>query len=210
MPRGRVAGPPCIGVQKAVDNVCSVIAPALLASGLHVTQQADIDAWLNALDGTPKKSRLGANAILGVSMAVARAGAAHAGLPLYEHIAHLAGNRVDSLCMPCPAFNVINGGAHASNPIAFQEFMILPRGATSFKQAMQMGCEVYQHLKQLLGKKYHLGKDAGRLVCVCARRLPTRDPGGRRGRLCAAADVPGGHDANHRAGDRSLRASGQN
>lgn len=88
-------------------------------------------------------------------MAVARAGAAAKGVPLYKHIAQLAGNT--RLVLPCPSFNVINGGAHASNPIAFQEFMILPTGASSFQEAMKMGTEVYHHLKQILSKKYRFG-----------------------------------------------------
>ena len=98
-------------------------------------------------------ANLGANAILGVSMAVCRAGAFLAGVPLYQHIATLSGTA--QVTLPCPSFNVINGGAHASNPIAFQEFMVMPTGAKSFAEAMQMGTEVYHHLKSILAKKYH-------------------------------------------------------
>lgn len=91
------------------------------------------------LDGTPNKEKLGANAILGVSLSVCRAGAGASGVPLYRHIQSLAGTK--ELVMPVPALNVINGGSHAGNKLAMQEFMILPVGASSFKEAMQMGCE---------------------------------------------------------------------
>merc|ERR1712100_425952 len=100
----------------------------------------------------------GANAILAVSMAVCKAGAAVKGMPLYKHIAELAGNPTDKMRMPVPAFNVINGGSHAGNKLAMQEFMILPVGATTFKEAMQMGSEVYHNLKSVIKKKY--GQDA--------------------------------------------------
>eukprot|EP00493_Phyllostaurus_siculus_P021143 UN21468 len=115
---------------------------------------------IKELDGTtnewgfPKK-KLGANAILAVSLAVSRAGAAAKGLPLYKYIAELAGN--PDLVLPVPAFNVINGGSHAGNKLAYQEFMILPTGADSFSQAMRMGAEVYQHLKAICKKKYGQG-----------------------------------------------------
>jgi enolase len=106
------------------------------------------------LDGTENKSKLGANAILGVSMAVCKAGAAQKGVPLYRHIADLAD--VKELIMPVPALNVINGGSHAGNKLAMQEFMIFPTGATSFSEAMKMGSEVYHHLKALIKAKYGL------------------------------------------------------
>ncbi|XP_078392522.1 beta-enolase [Cetorhinus maximus] len=109
-----------------------------------------------ALDGTPNKSKFGANAILGVSLAVCKAGAKEKGVPLYRHIADLAGNK--DLILPVPAFNVINGGSHAGNKLAMQEFMILPVGATSFKNAMRIGAEVYHNLKNVIKAKY--GKDA--------------------------------------------------
>jgi len=101
---------------------------------------------------------LGANAILGVSLAVCKAGAAHNGIPLYQHIANLAGYGDKSFILPCPAFNVINGGSHAGNKLAMQEFMILPVGAESFTEAMQIGTEVYHNLKSVISKKY--GQDA--------------------------------------------------
>lgn len=94
---------------------------------------------------------LGANAILGVSLAVCRAGAAQKGVPVYRHIADLAGN--SKVILPVPAFNVINGGSHAGNKLAMQEFMILPTGASSFSEAMRMGTEVYHHLKNVIKKK---------------------------------------------------------
>ena len=93
-----------------------------------------------AIDGTPNKLNMGANAILGISLAVAKAGAAKKGVPLYQHFADLAGNK--DLVMPVPSFNVINGGSHAGNALAFQEFMVLPTGASSFAEAMQIGTEV--------------------------------------------------------------------
>lgn len=106
------------------------------------------------LDNTPNKSNLGGNAILGVSLAVAKAGAAYKKVPLYQHIADLAGNK--KFVLPVPAFNVINGGSHAGNRLAMQEFMILPTGANSFTEAMKMGSEVYHHLKSVIKSRYGL------------------------------------------------------
>ncbi|GBG75227.1 hypothetical protein CBR_g19863 [Chara braunii] len=142
------------GVRKAVANVNDVIAPKLI--GLNPKDQSSIDEVMLELDGTANKSSLGANAILGVSLAVCRAGAGAVGLPLYRHIQSLAG--ISELVMPVPAMNVINGGSHAGNKLAMQEFMILPVGATSFAEAMQMGCEVYHALRGIIKKKY--GQDA--------------------------------------------------
>jgi len=150
------------GVLKAVKNVNEIIAPALV--GMAPTEQTDIDnKMVQELDGSQNewgwsKASLGANAILGVSMAVCKAGAASKGIPLFKHIAELAGNPTDKMCMPVPAFNVINGGSHAGNKLAMQEFMILPVGATSFTEAMKMGSEVYHNLKSVIKKKY--GQDA--------------------------------------------------
>ncbi|CAL1694815.1 unnamed protein product [Somion occarium] len=141
------------GVSKAVANVNDVIAPALIKSGLKVTAQKDIDDFLIKLDGTPNKGKLGANAILGVSLAVAYAGAAEKGVPLYKHIADLAGIK-PPFVLPTPAFNVINGGSHAGNKLAFQEFMLLPTGATSFTEAMKFGTETYHTLKKVISAKY--------------------------------------------------------
>ncbi|XP_008791284.1 enolase [Phoenix dactylifera] len=148
------------GVLKAVGHVNTIIAPALI--GKDPTQQAEVDNFMvQQLDGTSNewgwcKQKLGANAILAVSLAVCKAGASVKKIPLYQHIANLAGNK--NLVLPVPAFNVINGGSHAGNKLAMQEFMILPVGASSFKEAMKMGVEVYHHLKAVIKKKY--GQDA--------------------------------------------------
>nr|ADH95415.1 enolase [Heterorhabditis indica] len=146
------------GVLKAVDNINEKIAPALIAKNLDVTKQREIDEFMLALDGTENKSNLGANAILGVSLAVAKAGAVHRGLPLYRYIAELAG--INKVVLPVPAFNVINGGSHAGNKLAMQEFMILPVGASCFAEAMRMGSEVYHHLKAEIKKRYGLDATA--------------------------------------------------
>jgi len=142
------------GVKHAVKNVNEIIAPQVI--GRDVTKQFELDHFLISLDGTENKGKLGANAILGVSLAVCKAGAAARGIPLYRHIADLAGNK--EILLPVPAFNVINGGSHAGNKLAMQEFMILPVGASSFTEAMKMGAEVYQHLKNIIKDKY--GQDA--------------------------------------------------
>jgi enolase len=149
------------GVSKAIANVNTILAPALV--GRDAAQQREIDEHMaQVLDGTKTengwtKGKLGANAILGVSMAVARAGAAAAGLPLYRYIARLAGKPTDGkFHLPVPFFNVINGGEHAGNGLAFQEFMIAPTGAATFAEAMKMGSEVYHNLKSVIKKKYGL------------------------------------------------------
>ena len=144
------------GVLKAINNVNSVIGPHLISKNIDVTRQEEVDQLMLDLDGTENKTKLGANAILGVSLAVCKAGAAHKGVPLYRHIASLAGN--SDVIMPVPAFNVINGGTHAGNRLAMQEFMILPVGAKSFREAMQIGCEVYHNLKKVIKQQY--GQDA--------------------------------------------------
>eukprot|EP00992_Anisonema_acinus_P010193 TRINITY_DN6388_c0_g1_i1.p1 TRINITY_DN6388_c0_g1~~TRINITY_DN6388_c0_g1_i1.p1 ORF type:complete len:481 (-),score=126.46 TRINITY_DN6388_c0_g1_i1:60-1502(-) len=141
------------GVQKAVQNVLNNTAPELV--GKLPTDQAGLDGLLARLDGTSNKARLGANATLACSIAVARAAADIEGVPLYEYVAQLAGNA--SLVLPVPCFNVINGGKHAGNALAIQEYMVAPTGAATFTEAMQMGCEVYQALKGLLKKKFGLG-----------------------------------------------------
>ncbi|KAJ9122952.1 hypothetical protein QFC24_003990 [Naganishia onofrii] len=147
------------GVLKAVANVNDIIAKELINSGLTVTQQKEIDDLLIKLDGTPNKGKLGANAILGVSMAVSEAGAVEKGVPLYQHLAELAGVKAPYV-LPTPSFNVINGGSHAGNGLAFQEFMILPTGASSFTEAMKMGTEVYHALKGIIKKQYGLADTA--------------------------------------------------
>merc|ERR1712060_531091 len=131
---------------------------------MDVRNQKEIDAaMVEGLDGSKNewgwsKSKLGANAILAVSMAVCRAGAAASEMPLYQYIAKLAGKPLDRFVMPVPSLNVINGGSHAGNRLACQEFMILPTGAASFKEAMEIGAEVYHTLKSVIKKKY--GQDA--------------------------------------------------
>ncbi|KAI9344128.1 enolase [Pilaira anomala] len=143
------------GVLKAVANVIKVIGPALIESKIAVTEQKAVDEFLINLDGTENKGKLGANAILGVSLAVAKAAAGDKGVPLYVHFADLAGSK-KPFVMPVPAFNVINGGSHAGNKLAMQEFMILPTGAKSFKEAMKIGSEVYHHLQKVIKGKYGL------------------------------------------------------
>nr|CAB3242596.1 alpha-enolase-like [Phallusia mammillata] len=144
------------GVSKAINNVNTKIAPALVGKALDLKDQAAIDKIMLDLDGTENKSSLGANAILGVSLAVSKAAAAEKGVPLYRHLADLAGNK--NVLLPVPSFNVINGGSHAGNKLAMQEFMIFPCGASSFQEAMKMGSETYQQLKGVIKKKY--GQDA--------------------------------------------------
>lgn len=141
------------GVLKAVSNVNDIIAPKLIESGIQVTQQREIDDFLIKLDGTPNKGNLGANAILGVSIAVAEAGAGEKGVPLYQHFADLAGVK-PPFVLPTPCFNVINGGSHAGNKLAFQEFMLLPTGASSFTEALKIGTETYHNLKKVIQTKY--------------------------------------------------------
>ncbi|KAJ1958334.1 phosphopyruvate hydratase, partial [Dispira parvispora] len=145
-------------VFKAIKNINEVIAPALIKANLDVTQQAAVDDFLLKLDGTENKSQLGANAILGVSLAVCSAGAAHKDVPLYHHLAELANRPTDKFILPVPCLNVINGGTHAGNKLAMQEFMIVPDGAKSFTEAMKIGSEVYHTLKDVIKKKY--GQDA--------------------------------------------------
>jgi enolase len=131
------------GVLKAVENVNTVIAEELL--GISVFEQNFIDQTMIELDGTPNKSKLGANAILGVSLAVAKAAANELNLPLFRYVGGVSGNT-----LPLPMMNIINGGSHSDAPIAFQEFMIMPVKATSFTHAMQMGTEIFHNLKKVL------------------------------------------------------------
>ncbi|HEY8466414.1 MAG TPA: phosphopyruvate hydratase [Solirubrobacterales bacterium] len=135
------------GVSKAVANVNGELAEAL--AGAEATDQQGLDDRMIELDGTPNKSRLGANAILGISLAVARAAAADAGVPLYRYVADLAGAGEPSV-LPVPMMNVLNGGAHADNKVDFQEFMIVPTGASSFSEGLRMGAEVFHALKRTL------------------------------------------------------------
>lgn len=134
------------GVLKAVANVNEVIAGEL--KGLDPTRQAEIDALLLALDGTPNKARLGANAILGVSMAVARAAARLSGLPLYAYLGGPGATR-----LPVPMMNILNGGKHADNSVDFQEFMVMPVGAPTFAEALRFGAETFHALAKILARK---------------------------------------------------------
>ena len=131
------------GVSKAVSNANNILAPAII--GISVFNQTEIDHKMIDLDGTPNKSNLGANSILGISLAVAKAAAAEKQIPLYRYIGG------DDVCtLPVPMMNIINGGSHSDSPIAFQEFMIVPVLAESFTHAMQMGSEIFHHLKLVL------------------------------------------------------------
>ncbi|MFW6268776.1 MAG: phosphopyruvate hydratase [Bacillota bacterium] len=141
------------GVQDAVDNINNVIAPELV--GLDATEQVAIDELMLELDGTDNKGKLGANAILGVSMAVAKAAAAATGNHLFNYI-----GGINAKILPVPMMNILNGGEHADNNVDIQEFMIMPTGANSFSEAMQMGAEVYQNLKKVLQNK-DLGTGVG-------------------------------------------------
>ena len=134
------------GVLKAVDNINNIIAPKLI--GMSALDQMGIDHAMLALDGTKTKATLGANAILGVSLAVAKAAAAYLDIPLYRYI-----GGTNTYVMPVPMMNIINGGSHSDAPIAFQEFMIRPVGATSFREGLRMGAEVFHALKKVLNDR---------------------------------------------------------
>lgn len=143
--KGRFMGK---GVLKAVQNINTVINEEL--QGVYVLDQAGIDKALIALDGSENKSNLGANAILGVSMACAKAAAEETGMPLYSYIGGVNANM-----LPIPMMNILNGGSHADNSIDFQEFMVMPVGASSFSEGLRMGTEVFHHLKEVLKSKGH-------------------------------------------------------
>jgi enolase len=154
------------GVTKAVEAVNGEIYDAI--SGLDAEEQAKIDETMIKLDGTPNKGRLGANAILGVSLAVAKAAAASKDLPLYRYV-----GGVSARLLPVPMMNIVNGGVHADNPIDFQEFMIMPAGAPSFAEGLRMGAEVFHTLKQALkdaGHNTNVGDEGG-----FAPNLPSAD-----------------------------------
>jgi enolase len=145
------------GVATAVRNVAEVIGPAVV--GTDVSNQRALDARLCALDGTPNKGRLGANAILGVSLGVARAAAVSSGVPLHRHL-----GGADATLLPVPMFNVLNGGLHADNDVDFQEFMIAPVGAANFREALRLGAETYQALRATLkarGQSTAVGDEGG-------------------------------------------------
>ncbi|HDP5668283.1 TPA: surface-displayed alpha-enolase [Staphylococcus aureus] len=136
------------GVTKAVENVNEIIAPEIIEGEFSVLDQVSIDKMMIALDGTPNKGKLGANAILGVSIAVARAAADLLGQPLYKYLGGFNGKQ-----LPVPMMNIVNGGSHSDAPIAFQEFMILPVGATTFKESLRWGTEIFHNLKSILCKR---------------------------------------------------------
>ena len=141
------------GTLKAVENVATIITPALL--GMDAFEQLQIDQKMLALDGTPNKAKLGANAILGASLAVAHAAAAHARMPLYRYL-----GGTNAKVLPVPMMNIVNGGKHADNTIDFQEFMIMPIGAPTFREGLRMGAEVFHSLKKVLHDK-HLNTSVG-------------------------------------------------
>jgi len=149
------------GVRKAVANVNGEIRSALIDR--EFTQRS-LDEAMIALDGTPTKSRLGANALLGVSMAALRADAARAGVPLYQHIAHLCPRQEPRLTLPVPMMNILNGGAHADSSVDFQEFMVMPLAASSFSEALRWGAEIFHALRGILksrGQSTGVGDEGG-------------------------------------------------
>ncbi len=178
------------GVTKAVANVNGEIADALL--GLDAEEQREVDGVLIALDGTPNKARLGANAILGASLAVARAAADDAGLPLYRWV-----GGTNAHVLPVPLLNVVNGGAHAENSLDFQEFMLVPAGAESFSEALQIGAETYHHLKGILkerglstlvGDEGGFAPDFASADDACAAILEAAERAGYRDKVALALD----------------------
>lgn len=202
------------GVLKAVDNVNKVIAPALTGK-YSVTSQAEIDRVMIDLDGTENKSKLGANAILGVSMAVAHAASDYHGLPLYKY---LGGCNAKQL--PTPMMNIINGGSHADNSVDFQEFMIMPVGAPTFREAIRMGAEVFHSLKKVLHGKGHntaVGDEGGFApnlasnreaveVIIEAIKAAGYEPGKD---VCIAMDVASSEFYNKETGKYDLKGEGR-
>lgn len=149
------------GVLTAVKNVNEIIAPAII--GMDASKQAELDEKMLALDGTPNKDKLGANAILAVSLAAAHAAAAQSKMPLYQYIARVYGNE-NPCVLPRPMMNIINGGAHADNGLDAQEFMIIPNGAKSEAEAIRMGSEIFHNLKSILkkgGNSTNVGDEGG-------------------------------------------------
>lgn len=143
------------GVLQAIEHVNTTLNDVV--KGIDASDQRAVDDAMLAADGTPNKANLGANAILGVSLAASKAGAAAKGIPLWKHYAEIAGNPVPDT-LPVPCFNVINGGDHAGNALAFQEFFIIPTGAETFSESMEIGCEVFHNLKAVIKAKF--GGDA--------------------------------------------------
>jgi enolase len=147
----RYMGKGVLGAVSSINNEYQALI------GMDATDQEALDAKMIEMDGTPNKEALGANAVLGISMAACKAGAAAKGVPLWQHFADLAGNGNPDT-MPVPCFNVINGGEHAGNKLAFQEFFVIPTGADTFSESMQIGCEVFHNLKKVIKGKF--GGDA--------------------------------------------------
>ncbi len=166
------------GVSQAVDNVRNTITPRLL--GIDATRQEQIDQIMLDLDGTPNKANLGANAILAVSLANARAAAAGTGLPLYRYLGGPAART-----LPVPCLNVLNGGAHAANSVDIQEFMLVPGGFASFREAFTAGVEVYHALKKVLA-----GRGSRRTSVTKVDSLRTSQPTGRRSSCCSRRSRP--------------------
>ena len=178
------------GVSTAVDNVNGEIADAIL--GLDSDDQREVDSVLIELDGTPNKARLGANAILGASLAVARAAADESSLPLYQWI-----GGTNAHVLPVPMMNVVNGGAHAQNALDFQEFMLVPAGADTFAEALRIGAETFHHLRALLkerglatgvGDEGGFAPDIGGADDTCAAILEAAERAGHRDKVALALD----------------------
>ena len=173
------------GVLEAVQHVNLTLGPAIV--GMDPTQQQQIDEKMLALDGTPNKAKVGANAVLGISLAASKAGAGAKGVPLFQHYADLAGNTLSEYTLPVPCFNVINGGEHAGNKLAFQEFFIIPTGAVCFKEAMQVGWRPHaQEGDQVeVRRRRDAHRRRGRLRAAARRAVGARhaDGGGREGGL---------------------------
>lgn len=215
------------GVSQAVNNINEIIAPALI--GYNADDQFSIDKLLvQSLDGSRNeygwvKNKLGANSILAVSMAVSRAGANSAKLPLYKYLAELSGNgNEDDFLLPVPSFNVINGGKHAGNALAFQEFMVMPVGAANFKEALQIGSEIYHVLKKIISKEYgtgntSVGDEGGFAPDINDERealeLLTRavDQSGYKNKVGFALDVAASEfwDGNKQKYDLSFKETGE-
>jgi enolase 1/2/3 len=197
------------GVARAVAHVEGEIADALL--GLDAADQREVDRTLTDLDGTETKARLGANAILGASLAVAKAAALEAGLPLYRWV-----GGANAHVLPVPLLNVVNGGAHAQNSLDFQEFMLVPAGAETFSEALRVGAECYHHLKKLLGERGlattvgdegGFAPDFGSAYEACEAILEAAERAGHRDRVALALD-PATSELHHEGAYRLERQGG--
>jgi enolase len=197
------------GVARAVAHVEGEIADALL--GLDAADQREVDRTLTALDGTETKARLGANAILGASLAVAKAAALEAGVPLYRWV-----GGTNAHVLPVPLLNVVNGGAHAQNSLDFQEFMLVPAGAETFSEALRIGAECYHHLKKLLGERGlattvgdegGFAPDFGSAYEACEAILEAAERAGHRDRVALALD-PATSELHHEGAYRLERQGG--